>query len=270
MRKRKYEQISRNAITAVFICILLMAMSMATVGNVYIPIVGSIGGIVDNETIKATIEGGGYLGLGYVNATIHSMSAKTIFCNMITTIITSNHLVAKEEAGAVNLYRLTGGNYDVTRVVDFLDGVHYLDMELNCRMINGTYTVSAVEHGSAPEFPEPDAIQPIEVVQISEKPGEMLSQYNVTLMKEGVPILTYKVTDQYTFLDPEAMLRGPQKLYAIYKVTKLAELVYRVEIWGTVSPIPPEVPAITPFSFVLALLSLFGLAAVAMRKMYKR
>jgi hypothetical protein len=31
-----------------------------------------------------------------------------------------------------------------------------------------------------------------------------------------------------------------------------------------------EVPAITPLSFVLALLSLFGLAAFAMRKMYKR
>lgn len=33
---------------------------------------------------------------------------------------------------------------------------------------------------------------------------------------------------------------------------------------------PVEVPAITPLSFVLALLSLFGLAAFAMRKMYKR
>ena len=33
---------------------------------------------------------------------------------------------------------------------------------------------------------------------------------------------------------------------------------------------PVEVPAITPLSFLLALLSLLGLAAIAMRKMYKR
>ena len=31
-----------------------------------------------------------------------------------------------------------------------------------------------------------------------------------------------------------------------------------------------EVPAITPLSFLLALLSLLGLGAIAMRKMYKR
>ena len=33
---------------------------------------------------------------------------------------------------------------------------------------------------------------------------------------------------------------------------------------------PEEVPAITPLSFLLALLSLFGLGAIAMRKMYKK
>jgi len=38
----------------------------------------------------------------------------------------------------------------------------------------------------------------------------------------------------------------------------------------TPTPPPEEVPAITPLGFLLALISLFGLAAVAMRKMYKR
>lgn len=43
---------------------------------------------------------------------------------------------------------------------------------------------------------------------------------------------------------------------------------YRVTM--TPTPPPEEVPAITPLSFLLALISLFGLGAIAMRKMYKR
>ncbi len=40
--------------------------------------------------------------------------------------------------------------------------------------------------------------------------------------------------------------------------------------YATVSEPPVEVPAITPISFLLAPVSLFGLGAVAMRKVYKR
>ena len=47
--------------------------------------------------------------------------------------------------------------------------------------------------------------------------------------------------------------------------------VTRTEV-SYIEYVPPsvEVPAITPLSFLLALLSLLGLAAVAMRRMYKR
>ena len=52
---------------------------------------------------------------------------------------------------------------------------------------------------------------------------------------------------------------------------------WEIEIKPAPTPTPPpgggppeEVPAITPLGFIVALVSLFGLAAVAMREMYKR
>ena len=41
-------------------------------------------------------------------------------------------------------------------------------------------------------------------------------------------------------------------------------------ITPTPTPTPKSVPAITPLGFLLALISLFGLAAVAMRRVHKR
>ena len=41
-----------------------------------------------------------------------------------------------------------------------------------------------------------------------------------------------------------------------------------VDAGGPGIPLPVEVPALTPLGFLLALLSLFGLAAIAKRKIY--
>jgi len=87
-----------------------------------ITIIGSIEGIIDDEPYNDTIEGWGYFDRGYVDVTVHlGASIKCFFCNKLTTIITSCGLAASEVEPAVNLFSLAGGNYDVTRVVDFLD-----------------------------------------------------------------------------------------------------------------------------------------------------
>jgi hypothetical protein len=180
---------------------------------------------------------------------------------------------AMEIAGAVNLDTLSPAGYDFTTTMTYENGdtivssgqvradPHDPHTDFYSLVLQGSYTgpTNAVD------------ILPATATLSSIASGKVSMADKETIVLSDGGTITLKEVGTFTLLNSDAVLPFDELLHVTVDHVSFDPDTMTLQLNTTAQISPaPEVPAITPLSFLLALLSLFGLGAIAMRKMYRR
>ena len=258
-------------VIAVFLMFTAMCAPVSAKRPIIITTSETISGTINGQTFTGSGTGVAYLLEGREVGTVTFQDFPAGFHPFVfgkSWKCVCHKAVALELDGGMNLWTLARGNYDVETTMTFPNGDVIIcvaqvrkvgDYAMNrCLSLNGTYTGPT------------DLVSMLPRVTIMRPagPGKVIEEGTRQVVMSDGSIMQVKVYEEITFVNTTTELPFEQIMtYTPINASWTPEnFTLQLEIKTTVKP-AKEVPAITPLSFLLALLSLLGLGAIAMRKM---